>query len=47
MLRAQAKKEPLMQLEAVNVGRTINEMAGDLEDTGALLEYYAGCVQTS
>ena len=43
----EAKKEPLMQLEAVNVGRTINEMAGDLEDTGAFLEYYAGCVQTS
>ena len=33
----EANKEPLKQLEAVNVGRTINEMAGDLEDTKCLI----------
>jgi betaine-aldehyde dehydrogenase len=37
----EAKREPLMQLEAINTGRTINEMGGDLDDTGVFLEYWA------
>lgn len=37
----EAKREPLMQLEAINTGRTINEMEGDLDDTGAFFEYWA------
>jgi betaine-aldehyde dehydrogenase len=44
-IAVEAKKSDLMRLEAINVGRPIFEMEGDLADTVAFLEFNAGMAE--